>query len=151
MISVKVWIPYQFLFQKMIVPYYRKLTLYKINCEFPKFVLILVALIYVNVYFRTVNCQRAIRAKTLGWRGGSRIEPRKSWKKCNLMKCRFPWDQVVSCEPIKRQYQAHGLKLNNKQNFTHFPPSWLPVFIYLNFFVKPGHRSQETWALDIFY
>ena len=24
------------------------------------------------------NCQRAIRAKTLGWRGGSRIEPRKT-------------------------------------------------------------------------
>ena len=23
-------------------------------------------------------CQRAIRAKTLGWRGGSRIEPRKT-------------------------------------------------------------------------
>ena len=39
----------------MIVPYYRKLTLYKINREFPKFALILVALIYVNVYFRTVN------------------------------------------------------------------------------------------------
>ena len=55
MISVKVWIPYQFLFQKMIVPYYRKLTLYKINREFPKFALILVALIYVNVYFRAVN------------------------------------------------------------------------------------------------
>ena len=39
----------------MIVPYYRKLTLYKINREFPKFPLILVALIYVNVYFRAVN------------------------------------------------------------------------------------------------
>ena len=24
------------------------------------------------------NCQQAIRAKTLGWRGGSRIEPRKT-------------------------------------------------------------------------
>ena len=24
------------------------------------------------------HCQRAIRAKTLGWRGGSRIEPRKT-------------------------------------------------------------------------
>ena len=39
----------------MIVPYYRKLTLYKIDREFPKFALILVALIYVNVYFRAVN------------------------------------------------------------------------------------------------
>ena len=55
MISVIVWIPYQFLFQKMIVPYYRKLTLYESNREFPKFALILVALIYVNVYFRAVN------------------------------------------------------------------------------------------------
>ena len=55
MISVKVWIPYQFLFQKMIVPYYRKLTLYESNREFPKFALILVTLIYVNVYFRVVN------------------------------------------------------------------------------------------------
>ena len=34
----------------MIVPYYRKLTLYEINREFPKFALILVALIYVHVY-----------------------------------------------------------------------------------------------------
>ena len=41
----------------MMVPYYRKLTLYEINREFPKFALILVALIYiyVNVYFRAVN------------------------------------------------------------------------------------------------
>ena len=37
------------------------------------------------------------------------------------------------------------------QNFTQFPPSRLPVFIYLNLFVKPGHCSQETWALDILY
>ena len=52
MISVKVWIPYQFLFRKMIVPYYRKLTLYEINREFA---LILVALIFVNVYFCAFN------------------------------------------------------------------------------------------------
>ena len=30
------------------------------------------------VEFVNNNCQRAIRAKTLGWRGGSRIEPRKT-------------------------------------------------------------------------
>ena len=30
------------------------------------------------------------------------------------------------------------------QNFTQFPPSPLPVFIYLNLSVKPGHFSQET-------
>ena len=57
----------------------------------------------------------------------------------------------LAAEQFKRQYLAHGLKLNNKHNFTHFPPSRLPVFIYLNIFVKPGHRSHETWALDIFY
>ena len=75
----------------------------------------------------------------------------KDCRRINSAPCRFPWDQVVSCEPIKRQYLAHGFKLNNKQNFTHFPPSRLPVFIYLNFSVKPGHRGQETWALHIFY
>ena len=32
----------------------------------------------LNKGFRSFNCQRAIRAKTLGWRGGSRIEPRKT-------------------------------------------------------------------------
>ena len=32
----------------------------------------LIAMISMN------NCQRAIGAKTLGWRGGSRIEPRKT-------------------------------------------------------------------------
>ena len=37
------------------ISYYRKLTLYGIYREFPKFALILVALIYVNVYFRAVN------------------------------------------------------------------------------------------------
>ena len=34
------------------------------------------------------------------------------------------------------------------QNFTQFPQSRLPVFIYLNLFVKPGHSSQETRVLD---
>ena len=39
----------------MIVPCYRKLTLYEINREFPKLALILVALIYVNVNFHDLN------------------------------------------------------------------------------------------------
>ena len=95
------------------------------------------------------NCQRAIRAKTWGWRGGSRKEPRKTWqkaensrssfKKCNpyfvtrnLMKCRFPWDQWGdNYQPIKRRYLVQGLALNvvpfffKKCKISHK----LPVFI----------------------
>ena len=35
----------------------------------------------VDIFTSVHDCQRAIRAKTLGWRGGSRIEPRKTGQK----------------------------------------------------------------------
>ena len=101
----------------------------------------------------------SIRAKTRGWRGGSRIEPRKTWQKAAILDrdsksvTRFPWNQVVG-QLSTNQKAVRGARaevdrdwLLKIQNFTQFLPSRLPVFIYVSLFVKPGPYSQETWVL----
>ena len=89
---------------------------------------------------------RAAQDWAIGRKILDRAEKSVTW--CNIDSHETKWSVVNQSKGSAWRTGSSWIK---HKNFTQFPPSRLPVFIYLNFFVKLGHCSQETWALDIFY